>query len=180
MPSRDPPTRARTTPAGTETGGRDDALAQEEAAIAALIHRLNGGLNNAAMAFELSCGAGADSRAERTLHTGLAGVEQAARAVALLDQLVRPREGSDDTNTGPYLRDVCDMLRAHAARGSHNLHDGFDPARLQDLACTPGAAAACLTAGLAAIAHAAPDALLEIALVAREGGYWLEVKPAGR
>jgi hypothetical protein len=169
------------TPEPPTTAGADDsrtgAFEQSEAAISALVHRLNGGLNNAAMALELASG-GSDPRTERTLQTGMGGVEQASRAVAMLDQLVRPQTAVDDAFKGPYLRDVCEMLRAHAARRARNLRLRFDPSQLASLGSTPGAAAKCLAAGLAVLTDTDTDAALEMSLDARDEGYWLEVKPA--
>ena len=70
MPKPDSRTPAPPTPAGPEAG-RDAA---HRLAIAALLHRLNGGLHNAALAFELSKRGDGDAGSDRILDRGLAGV----------------------------------------------------------------------------------------------------------
>jgi len=88
-------------------------------AIAALLHRLNGGLNNAALAFELALSTG-DSAVDdcgQTLERGRAGVEQASRAATLLALMLDPDAAAPSSSSrDPYAQDVAEILRAHARR----------------------------------------------------------------
>jgi len=114
MPTPDFPTPDPRTPAGRES--RADP--GRGVAIAALLHRLNGGLNNAALAFELALSS-SDNAADdcaQTLERGLAGVEQASRAATLLSLMLDPSAVAPASSRGPYAQDVADILRAHARR----------------------------------------------------------------
>ena len=88
-------------------------------AIAALLHRLNGGLNNAALAFELALSTG-DSAVDdcgQTFERGRAGVEQASRAATLLALMLDPDAAAPSSSSrDPYAQDVAEILRAHARR----------------------------------------------------------------
>jgi len=87
-------------------------------AIAALLHRLNGGLNNAALAFELALSTG-DSAVDdcgQTLERGRAGVEQASRAATLLSLMLDPDAAAPSSARDPYAQDIAEILRAHARR----------------------------------------------------------------
>ena len=114
MPTPGSPTPDPRTPAGRESGldqGRG-------VAIAALLHRLNGGLNNAALAFELALSSGDDDgdNSAQVLKRGLAGVEQASRAGTLLALMLDPTAAVPASTRGPYAEDVAEILRAHARR----------------------------------------------------------------
>ena len=152
MRKPDSPTTGQPSPAGPEPG-RDVA---RRAAIAALLHRLNGGLNNAALAFELASTKsgtdGADS--EQVLGRGLAGVEQAARAATLLAIVVDSTTAPPKSAAGPYAQDVVDILRAYARRIGSSAESELDVSSLASKDMTPAAAADALLAGLATLDRA--------------------------
>lgn len=129
------------------------------AAIAALLHRLNGGLNNAALAFELASSKHPDGRdlpnSAQTLDRGLAGVEQAARAATVLALLVDPTATPTASSTGPYAEDVVDILRAHARRNGLAVEEQTDIGSMINAGITPLEAAEALLAGLAPLGPAA-------------------------
>ena len=123
------------------------------AAIAALVHRLNGGLNNAALAFELALARGDDADAEsrQLFARGLIGVGQASRAVTLLELMLDPAMAPLATTPGPYAQDVADILRAHARRSGSGLPADIDLSALGGADVTPAATAEALLAGLATL-----------------------------
>ena len=114
MPTPASPTPAPPTPAGRES--RVDP--GRGVAIAALFHRLNGGLNNAALAFELALSSGdsAGDDSGQMLERGLAGVEQASRAATLLSLMLDPDAAAPSSARDPYAQDIAEILRAHARR----------------------------------------------------------------
>ena len=151
----DPPSPSGHEPA---SAGLEPALEPaRRAAISALLHRLNGGLNNAALAFELalsrSDNAGAES--EHMLDRGLAGVAQASRAATLLALMVDPTAAPPASAARPYAQDVVDILRAHARRTGTSLETDFDLTPLAGNDITPTATVEALLAGLAALDRAA-------------------------
>ena len=150
MPNRGSPTPAPQTPAGPESE-RDAA---RRAAIAALFHRLNGGLNNAALAFELCKRSGDDGGSERTLDRGVAGVEQAARAATLLALIIDPSATRPPSEIGPYAQDVVEILRGHARRAGSTVDPVIATSSLSD-GDTPAAAVEALLAGLATLERGA-------------------------
>src|SRR5262252_884067 len=124
---------SRTPASGTRTGA--DVPASEEAAFSraavhALLHRLSGGLNNAAMALELALSpmpAGdPPGTSERTIKAGLAGVTQAARAVTLLSELLLPAVRAQ--SLAVPLADVIEMLQGQGAAKGVTLKWPGDPA----------------------------------------------------
>ena len=153
MPTPGSPTPVPRTPAGRESA----ADPGRGVAIAALLHRLNGGLNNAALAFELalSGGASAGNDSAQMLERGLAGVEQASRAGTLLALMLDPTAAVPASTRGPYAQDVAEMLRAHAQRIGCETDAHLDIASLAEKEATPAATVeALLTAlltGLAAL-----------------------------
>ena len=153
MPKRDSPTSGPPTPAGLDAA--DNAARQ--AAIAALLHRLNGGLNNAALAFELALSdyGSATGGSPSTLDRGLAGVEQASRAATLLALMVDPTAKPPASPPGPYAKDVIEILRAHARRIGCGVDSDLNMSTLEKDS-TPAATAEALLVGLAALQRAAP------------------------
>jgi len=83
--------------------------------VAALVHRMNGALNNASMALELALGDAAcvDDTSDKTLRAGIAAMAQASRAAALIAYLAQGRTAPNDPD-GAYARDVGEVLREHA------------------------------------------------------------------
>jgi hypothetical protein len=150
------PTPDRPTRAGLDTAG-DRA---RRVAIAALLHRLNGGLNNAALAFELALSRNGDDGSESadTLNRGVAGVEQASRAATLLALIIDPTMAPPPTPAGAYAQDVADILRAHARRVGCNVESAFDMSSLAPSDITPAATAAALLSGLATLDREQPAA----------------------
>jgi hypothetical protein len=149
-----PGTSERRTATGVDLA---TAVAEERrrTAIAALLHRISGGLNNASMAFELALGLSPSACAdERVLQAGLGGVGQAARAVALLSELLTPGSTGASHGTGARLSDVIEMLRASATLRGVGLRIDGEPARGDETATTPALAVASLLEGLAAIDQA--------------------------
>jgi len=119
-------------------------------AIAALLHRLNGGLNNAALAFELALSNG-DSAVDdsgQTLERGLAGVEQASRAATLLSLMLDPSAVAPATARDRYAEDVAEILRAHARRVGCEADADRHIASLTDKATTPADTVAALLTAL--------------------------------
>jgi hypothetical protein len=118
---------------------------------------LNGGLNNAALAFELALSshdsAGKDSA--HILERGLAGVEQASRAGTLLALMLDPTAAVPASTRGPYARDVAEILRAHASRIGCEAHAYRHVASLAETdsttAATVEALLTTLLTGLAAL-----------------------------
>lgn len=109
MPVSQDPTTDRSLPLNTDG---TDATARL-AAVSALVHRLNGSLNNASLAFEVALGTERDAPAERTLRTGLASIARASRATMLLAYVV----GGQRSSTEPselYMDDVRELLAEHA------------------------------------------------------------------
>ena len=139
-----------------------------QAVLAALIHRLNGGLNNAAMAFDLLQASSVDTSTSQILATGIAGVEQAARAAKLIDTIVRPGASSTISEDGVYLRDLLEMLRTHASQAGCTLRVGNDVSAELHTPCPPTVATASLARGLAAIARAGDKPL--VLVPAKHGG----------
>jgi hypothetical protein len=128
-----------------------ESEARRGAAISALLHRVSGGLNNASMAFELALGAGGPPRADdRVLQAGLSGVHQAARAIALLSELLTPAPAVALNAPAAALSDVTDMLRVNATMRGVALHIDGEPARGEESSTTPALAVASLLEGLAA------------------------------
>jgi len=163
--------RRKAAATGTETPGASSDEDRRRTAIAALLHRVSGGLNNAAMAFELgiSPSGGADA-SPRVMRAGLAGVEQAARATTLLGELLDP--GASDSEPQSRLSDVIDMLRSHAAQCSIAVRmEGESPAGEYG-ATTAALAVASLLDGLAALARAGAGAgaSLSLGIVQVQGG----------
>jgi len=118
------------------------------------MHRLNGGLNNAAIAFELLHVEGMAAAADQILKAGMAGVAQASRAVQLIDAVLRPT-GASRTRKDPfYLSDVSEILRQHATRSGRKLRVGPDMSEESSASTTANVAAASLTRGMALIADA--------------------------
>lgn len=158
-------TATRRTASGIEPRpSRADAAARE-AAVAALLHRVSGGLNNAAMAFELA----SSSSGEGTVAAGLAGVNQAARAIALLGQLLLP-DGGAPSSTQASLSDIVDVLRSRAGLRKVALHVEGDLVGAEEGTTTPALAIASLLDGLDAIAHAPVGASVAIAIAHTQDG----------
>ena len=148
----EPPTPIRPSRAGPEP--QPDGV--RNAAIAALLHRLNGGLNNASLAFELALSRNGNGDAESVhmLGRGLAGVEQASRAATLLALMVDPTAAPPKSAAGPFAQDVLDILRAHARRIGLSVDSEFDMPSVAALTATditPTATAEALLAGLATL-----------------------------
>lgn len=167
------PTMQRETRGATATGRSERTTGElhaTSAAVGAVLHRLNGGLNNAVLALDVL-----SERPLRgtpsVLEAGRAGAEQAARAARLLAELVPSAHTSTGTEeTGPYFADVYDIVCADAQRRGRNLHcEACDRPRLQSIPARPAQAAACLAALFAAIESAPPDASLAL-LVETAGG----------
>ena len=148
MPKRGSPTPGPPPPAGPEPE-RDGA---GRFAIAAILHRLNGGLNNAALAFELSRRNSADTDAERTLARGIAGVEQASRAATLLAWIIDPATTRPVSAIGPYADDVVDILRGHARRIGATVDAAVSA--IPETCTTPAATAEALLSGFIALERA--------------------------
>ena len=112
---------------------------------------MNGGLNNAALAIELSLGAPADGHAamEQPLRAGLAAIAQASRAAMLLAQLVRP-QGMVGEPGQPYMQDVREILRDHARAARRGVSPAFEAAAA-DAHANPADAARLLVAEIARI-----------------------------
>lgn len=146
------------------------AIAREQA-IAALVHRLNGGLHNAALALELAADGGSNSS---LLGSGIAGIEQASRAGAMLDALVR--QGARDDAPGPYLDDVVELLRIEASRRSIELRPSAIAVAPSET--TARAAVQGLVDGLAMIASAAAGTRVLLELGTSGRGSALRVEPA--
>ena len=152
MPKPDSRTPDPPTPAGPDS----EREAARRAAIAALLHRLNGGLNNAALAFELELSKSENDKGiEHVLERGLAGVEQASRAATLLALLLDPTALPPASSTGPYAQDVVEILRAHARRMGSGVDPEFDISSLSEDDRTPAATAEALLAGLAELQRTA-------------------------
>ena len=115
-------------------------------AVAALVHRMNGALNNASMALEIALAdtASVDEASDRTLRTGLAAMAQASRAAALLAYLVHGRIAPDDPD-GSYARDVQEILREQA----RSLGAALEPGSAVAQGCGAAQAADVLLAGVA-------------------------------
>jgi hypothetical protein len=110
-------------------------------AIGALVHRMNGALNNASMAFELALGsARAEDKAAELLRGGLAAIGQASRAAALLAHLVHGR-GVPPGDDAAYRRDVQEIVRARAGESGAS-----DQERVLDAEPSPAEAAEWLVA----------------------------------
>jgi hypothetical protein len=119
--------------------------------VAALVHRMNGGLNNAALAIELALGAvdRGNEATDQALRAGLSAIGQASRAAMLLSQLVRPqRMGGEPVH--PYMQDVREILRDHARIAHCELSPAFEAAA-GDGHASPADAARLLVAELARI-----------------------------
>jgi hypothetical protein len=97
---------------------------ERAAAVAALVHRMNGALNNASMALEIALAdaASVDAASDKTLRTGLAAMAQASRAATLLASLVHGRVAPDDRDAD-YARDVQEILREYARSSGVALDD---------------------------------------------------------
>lgn len=148
-----------------------DAVSRNEA-IAALLHRLNGGLHNASIALELARDGAGEGR-QQMLARGLAGIEQSSRAAQMLDELVRSESG-DAGVRGDYLGDVAEILRLQSARRGIAL--SWD-ANGRSMVTTSRAAAHSLARGFARLAHATPGVALRIEFGAHEGAPALNVLP---
>jgi hypothetical protein len=114
---------------------------------------LNGGLNNAALAFELalSTTGNDDSANDHVLHRGLTGVEQASRAATLLALMVDPTTAPSASSTGLYAQDVVEILRAHAHRSGSSVDPELDVSPFPENDSTPAASVEALLAGLATL-----------------------------
>jgi hypothetical protein len=110
---------------------------------------LNGGLNNAALAFELALSSGDNDGDDcgQMLARGLAGVEQASRAGTLLALMLDPTAAVPASTRGPYAQDVAEILRAHARRIGCEA-DGDDIASLAETGTTQAATVEALLAAL--------------------------------
>jgi len=130
----------------------DEATAPgRAAAVAALVHRMNGGLNNAALAIELALGAPAEGHplTEQSLRAGLAAIAQASRAAMLISQIVRP-QGTTGEPVHPYMQDVREILRDHAQAARGQVSEAFEVAA-GDAHASPADAARLLVSELARI-----------------------------
>jgi hypothetical protein len=109
--------------------------------MSALVHRLNGGLNNASLALEIGV-EGNDAEASRSvLRTGRAAVAQASRAATLLAHLVDSRWPPAEADA-LYAEDVREILAEHARSKGRALRSDFG--------VTPTASPAEATAALVA------------------------------
>ena len=113
MPAAQDPTTGRFPPPNTERGD-----AARRTALAALVHRLNGSLNNASLAFEVALGGGQDAATEQTLRTGLAAIAQASRAAMLLAHLVNGQRSTVEPSE-LFTSDVHDLLAELARSTGH-------------------------------------------------------------
>jgi len=155
----------RRTAIGTEVSPSSADDARAGAAVAALLHRISGGLNNAAMAFELALAASNDSQrdaSERVLHAGVGGVNQAARAVALLRELLSPGSGAARHDSLAHLADIIEMLRSRAALRTVALRVEGEPLPGDEGLTTPALALASLLEGLSALERAPPGTSLAL------------------
>jgi len=161
--------RRKAAATGTETPGGSSDDERRQTAIAALLHRVSGGLNNAAMAFELgmSSSGGADT-SPRVMRAGLGGVEQAARASTLLGELLKP--GTSDGEPQSRLSDVIDLLRSHAAQCSIAVRIEGDLPTGDYGATTAALAVASLLDGLAALERAGAGQSLSLGIAQVRGG----------
>ncbi len=172
MAKRIPSTRPRT--ASAETATRQLA---GDPALAALLHRLNGGLNNAAIAFDILHASRMEGATGQVVTTGMAGVAQASRAAKLIDAILSPDGVSFLDDDAFYVQDVVQMLRENAARAGCNLRVTVDVPAGSAVSCTPRAVALSLTRGLAAIARGG-DGPLNLVETVRDGVRELVVEAA--
>jgi len=143
--------------------------------LAALLHRLNGGLNNAAIACELLQEQPRDSATSKMVDAGLVGVLQASRAAKLIEAVEGFTSAARLADDDAYLRDVIEILSVQASRAGCTLvmHPTLLPHTLTH--CSAVAAADSLLRGLAAL-HEAGAGRLEIAVSARAGVEELEYR----
>lgn len=112
MPAQDPTTGRSSAPSTDGTQATAD-----RAALSALVHRLNGCLNNASLAFEVALGntegVRRDAVLEEALRTGLASIARASRAAMLLAYLVGGQRFASEPSE-LYMEDVRELLAEHA------------------------------------------------------------------
>ena len=168
----------RRTATGTDSSHSADEHAPHAAAVAALLHRISGGLNNAAMAFELAMGAQDEAQrgaTDRVLGAGLAGVQQAARGIALLNELLSPGSTPPATDTMAHLTDVIDILRSRASMRTVALNVVGAPVAGDDGITTPALAVASLLEGLSALEHTLPGSSLPLEMSQTPAGPQLRI-----
>ena len=161
--------RRKAAATGTETRDAAGSDERRQTAIAVLLHRVSGGLNNAAMAFELGIAPSGDADAsQRVLRAGLAGVGQAARATTLLGELLMP--GTTNSESQARLSDVVDLLRSRAAQCGVGLRLEDESLQGEYGPTSAANAVAALLDIIAALERAVPGESLSLAIAQVRGG----------
>jgi len=128
-------------------------------ALTAIVHRARGGLNSAALAFELilrsPTGVPMPPSEERAIRMGLNGIHQAARALGLLRELTGSHGRSDGSPASIPLSDVAELAKGHAVGCGIRICLPGD-AELAAATATAAQAMTCVKAAFAVINGASP------------------------